>query len=67
MNFIPNKNFNVIRGLQIFINDIRECTTKEAEAKRVDKELDKVKYKKCINWIWKRKKYIKNKGIKSRI
>ena len=45
MNFIPNKNYNVIRGLQIFINDIRECTTKEAEAKRVDKELDKVRKK----------------------
>ena len=37
MNFTPNQNYNVIKGLQIFINDIRECTTKEAEAKRVDK------------------------------
>ena len=45
MNFTPNQNYNVIKGLQIFINDIRECTTKEAEAKRVDKELDKVRKK----------------------
>ena len=35
----------MIKGLQIFINDIRDCTTKEAEAKRVDKELDKVRKK----------------------
>ena len=40
MNFTPNQNYNVIKGLQIFINDIRECTTKEAEAQRVDKELE---------------------------
>ena len=45
MNFTPNQNYNVIKGLQIFINDIRDCTTKEAEAKRVDKELDKVRKK----------------------
>ena len=45
MNITPNQNYNIIKGLQIFINDIRECTTKEAEAKRVDKELDKVRKK----------------------
>ena len=45
MNPTPNQNYNVIKGLQIFINDIRECTTKEAEAKRVEKELDKIRKK----------------------
>ena len=43
MNITPNQNYNVIKGLQIFINDIRECQTKESEAKRVDKELDKIR------------------------
>jgi AP-2 complex subunit alpha len=45
MNVAPNQNYNVIKGLQIFINDIRECATKESEAKRVDKELDKIRKK----------------------
>lgn len=45
MNPIPNQNYNVIKGLQIFINDIRESTTREAEAKRVESELDKVRKK----------------------
>ncbi len=45
MNINPNQNYNVIKGLQIFINDIRECQTKESEAKRVDKELDKIRKK----------------------
>ena len=45
MNIAPNQNYNVIKGLQIFINDIRECATKESEAKRVDKELDKIRKK----------------------
>lgn len=40
-----NQNHNTIRGLQIFINDIRACTTKEAEAKRVESELDKIRKK----------------------
>jgi len=40
-----NPNHNTIRGLQIFINDIRACTTKEAEAKRVEAELDKIRKK----------------------
>lgn len=38
-----NTTFNVIKGLQIFINDIRECHTKEAESKRVEQELDKIR------------------------
>ena len=42
MNTTPNQNYNVIKGLQIFINDIRECTTREAESKRVESELDKI-------------------------
>jgi AP-2 complex subunit alpha len=45
MNPLPNQTYNVIKGLQIFINDIRGCTTKEAETKRVEKELDKIRKK----------------------
>ena len=45
MNTTPNQNYNVIKGLQIFINDIRECTTREAESKRVESELDKIRKK----------------------
>lgn len=45
MNPTPNQNYNVIKGLQIFINDIRECTTREAESKRVESELDKIRKK----------------------
>lgn len=43
MNPNPNPNYNVIKGLQIFINDIRSCNTREAEMKRVEKELDKIR------------------------
>lgn len=45
MNPNPNPSYNIIKGLQIFINDIRSCTTKEAENKRVEKELNKVREK----------------------
>ena len=45
MNPNPNPTYNIIKGLQIFINDIRGCTTKEAENKRVEKELDKIRKK----------------------
>ncbi|MCQ2817304.1 MAG: hypothetical protein MJ252_08575 [archaeon] len=41
----PNSSYNTIKGLQIFINDIRDCATKEAEAKRVEEELDKIRKK----------------------
>jgi AP-2 complex subunit alpha len=34
-----------IRGLQVFISDIRACTSKEAEAARVEKELVKIRKK----------------------
>jgi AP-2 complex subunit alpha len=41
----PNPNYNAIKGLQVFINDIRSCNTKEAEIKRVEKELNKIREK----------------------
>ena len=34
-----------IRGLQVFISDIRACASKEAEALRVEKELIKIRKK----------------------
>lgn len=34
-----------IRGLQVFISDIRACQNKEQETKRVDKELAKIRGK----------------------
>lgn len=43
MNPNPNLQFNIIKGLQILIGDIRNCTTKEDENKRVEFELDKIK------------------------
>ena len=57
MNTTTNQNYNVIKGLQIFINDIRECTTREAESKRVESELDKIRKKfnstsSCIYFIF---------------
>lgn len=45
MNPNPNPNYNQIRGLTILINDIRNCKTKEAETKRIEKELDKIRKK----------------------
>jgi AP-2 complex subunit alpha len=45
MNPNPNPTYNIIKGLQIFINDIRSCNTKEAENKRVEKELNKIREK----------------------
>jgi AP-2 complex subunit alpha len=45
MNPNPNPSYNIIKGLQIFINDIRGCTTREAENKRVEKELNKIREK----------------------
>jgi len=45
MNSGLSQNYNVIKGLQVFINDIRGCTTKEAELKRVEKELNKIREK----------------------
>ena len=43
MNSQTNLSHNVIKGLQIFINDIRKCETREAEEDRVEKELEKVR------------------------
>jgi AP-2 complex subunit alpha len=40
-----NPNHNTIRGLQIFINDIRDCKTREAESKRIESELEKIRKK----------------------
>jgi hypothetical protein len=34
-----------IRGLQVFISDIRACQNKEQETRRVDKELAKIRNK----------------------
>jgi hypothetical protein len=34
-----------IRGLQVFISDIRACQNKEQETRRVDKELAKIRGK----------------------
>lgn len=34
-----------IRGLQVFISDIRACPNRESEARRVDKELAKIRLK----------------------
>jgi AP-2 complex subunit alpha len=50
-----------MRGLSVFISEIRKCTTKEAEQKRVDKELAKIrlKFKSSGNLKgYDRKKYI---------
>ena len=43
MNPNPSPSYNVIKGLQVFINDIRSCNTKESEVKRVEKELNKIR------------------------
>jgi AP-2 complex subunit alpha len=48
----PNPSYNTIRGLTILISDIRNCTTKMDEVKRVESELDKI-----------RKKFGSTKGI----
>ena len=47
MSFVsnPNPSYNTIRGLTILISDIRNCTTKIDEAKRVEQELDKIRKK----------------------
>ena len=45
MNPTPNQKYNVIRVLQSIINGIRECTTREAESKRVESEHDKIRKK----------------------
>ena len=41
MNVAANQKYNIIEVLQLFINDIYEFNTKVAEAKHVNKELDK--------------------------
>ena len=41
----PNPSFNSIRGLTILISDIRSCTTRQDEIKRVESELEKIKKK----------------------
>jgi AP-2 complex subunit alpha len=51
-----------IRGLQVFISDIRACQNREAEARRVDKELAKIRAKfgdekKALS-AYDRKKYV---------
>ena len=61
MNPNPNLQFNVIKGLQILIGDIRNCTTKEEESKRVDEELDKIRKKFSANKVltgYDKKKYV---------
>lgn len=50
-----------MRGLSVFISDIRKCATKEEETKKVDKELAKIrgKFKSAGNLkSYDRKKYI---------
>ncbi|GBF98152.1 AP-2 complex subunit alpha-like [Raphidocelis subcapitata] len=51
-----------IRGLQMFISDIRACSNREAESKRVDKELAKIRAKfgdeKKALTAYDRKKYV---------
>lgn len=61
MNPNPNQNFNIIKGLQILIGDIRNCTTREDEAKRVELELDKIRKKFSANKVltgYDKKKYV---------
>lgn len=61
MNPNPNLQFNVIKGLQILIGDIRNCTTKEEETKRVEEELDKIRKKFSSNKVltgYDKKKYV---------
>ena len=41
----PNPSYNSIRGLTILISDIRNCTTKLDEIKRVEQELEKIRKK----------------------
>ena len=41
----PNPSYNSIRGLTILISDIRNCTTKLDENKRVEQELEKIRKK----------------------
>lgn len=48
----PNPSYNTIRGLTILISDIRNCTTKMDEVKRVEQELEKI-----------RKKFGSSKGV----
>lgn len=49
MNPNPSASYNVIKGLQIFINDIRGSNTREAESKRVETELNKIRTKFTAN------------------
>ena len=61
MNPNPNINFNVIKGLQILIGDIRACHTREEEVKRVELELDKIRQKFSNNKVltgYDKKKYV---------
>lgn len=61
MNPNPNLQFNVIKGLQILIGDIRNCNTKEDEVKRVEFELDKIRKKFSSNKVltgYDKKKYV---------
>jgi AP-2 complex subunit alpha len=61
MNSNPNLQFNIIKGLQILIGDIRNCTTKEEETKRVEEELDKIRKKFSANKVltgYDKKKYV---------
>ena len=48
----PNPSYNTIRGLTLLISDIRNCTTKMDEIKRVESELEKI-----------RKKFGSSKGV----
>ena len=39
------KTLTGMRGLKLFISDIRNCKTSEEEAKRVEKEMGKIRKK----------------------
>lgn len=61
MNPNPNPQYNVMKGLSILINDIRNCNTREQENKRVENELDKIRKKFSSNKVlsgYDKKKYV---------
>lgn len=61
MNPNPNLKFNIIKGLQNLISDIRACQTREEEVKRIELELDKIRKKFSANKVltgYDKKKYV---------
>ena len=40
-----------MRGLAVFISDIRNCKSKEAEVKRINKELANIRSKFKVNYF----------------